>query len=128
MSTLLVIWSVCIAVASSATFIYLIGWTSPLTANGQPNVLSLMIFFAALLSLSSSIGMLLAHQLHRRWPTLSGGTYHDSFPLAAVRQGILLAVAVTLNVLLILLQLFDITFVVVILLLVGLTEAFIQQK
>lgn len=81
----------------------------------------------ALLAWVGSIGILVAAHLHQRWPALAGRNSPPR-PLVAVRQGILFALAITLIALLALLKLFDLTFVLIILLLAGLTEAFLQQK
>jgi hypothetical protein len=97
---------------------------------GQFNLLAILGFFGGAALLLGGIGTMIALPLHDRWPALAGVARRSlggPRPEAAVRQGILFAVAVSILLLLAMLDMFDPAFVVAVLMLTGLLEAFLQS-
>ncbi len=91
---------------------------------------ALLGFFGAALLLLGGMGTMLALPLHERWPALAG-VQHRSLsaapPEAALRQGLLFALAICILLLLAMFNQFDPAFVIAALVLTGLLEAFWQS-
>lgn len=129
-------WATVAALAGATALAYLLTSVSPrLPAADSSSTLNLgaiIAFFGALLLFVSGIGTIAALPLHERWPALAGVDRRNPglrpAPEAAVRQGILAALAVAALVLLSMLDLLDPAFVLVALLLTGLIEAFWQAS
>lgn len=108
---------------------YLLTSMPPRQSDGQLNTPLVALFFLALLLLLTGLGAGVALLLQQRWPALGGAKrYKAPQPGFALRQGFLLACAVLANLLLALFRMFDIVFVLVLLLLAGLIETYLQSR
>lgn len=109
---------------------YLLWAVPPLYPDGQVNTAALLLFIVGLLALVFGLGSLVALGLHRRWPALAGiyDRRKRPQPWIAVRQGILLATAMGVLLVLALWRTLDIAFVFVTLVLAGLLEGFFQNR
>lgn len=109
---------------------YLLWAVPPLLPTGELNSAALILFLAALLALIFGLGCLVALALHRRWPGLAGvrDARRRADPWVAARQGLLLTLAVAVMVVLALLQMLDVAFALVTLVLAGLIEGFFQNR
>ena len=118
------------AVVGALLLIYVLAAVPPWLPNGKMNNAGLLLFFLGLLALVFGVGALVALALHRRWPGLAGvrDARRRADPWVAVRQGVLLAVAVGVMLLLTLLQMLDVAFALVTLVLAGLIEGFFQNR
>lgn len=121
-------WSLAIGALCGTLLIYLLSAVPPFSSDGKLNVGALLLFFVALFGSSASIGILIALQLHQRWPGLTGEPYYKPDPIVAIRQGGLFALAVVINGLLAYFQLADLAFVIVVILLIVLFETFLQSR
>lgn len=118
------------AIAGGALLAYLLWAVPPLYPDGQVNSAALILFMAGLSALVFGFGSLVALALHRRWPALAG-TYdrrRRPQPWIAMRQGLLLATAMGVLLVLALWRALDIAFVFVTLVLAGLLEGFFQSR
>jgi MFS family permease len=109
---------------------YLLWAVPPTLPTGEANSPALILFLLGMLLLVFGVGALVALALHRRWPELAG--VHDlrrrADPRIAVRQGLLLALAVGIMLVLTLLRMLDVAFALVTLVLAGLLEGFFQSR
>jgi hypothetical protein len=120
-----------LAAASGALLLLYVLWAvPPWLPSGQTNNAAVILFFAGLLSLVFGLGSLVALALHRRWPALAGvrDLRRRADPWVAARQGVLLALAVGVMLLLTLARMLDIAFALVTLVLAGLIEGFFQNR
>jgi len=118
------------AVVGALLLCYVLAAVSPWLDNGQMNNAGVLLFFLGILALVFGLGSLLALALHRRWPGLAGvrDPRRRPDPWVAVRQGLLLSLAVGIMLLLTLMQKLDIAFALVTLVLAGLIEGFFQNR
>jgi hypothetical protein len=123
-----------IALAGLGVLIYLL-LNIPPTVPGpegaqQFNFAALILFWLALMALGGGLGTVLALILHNRWPGLAGvrTKRNKPEPFVAVRQGLLLALAVGVLAVLAFWNFLDIAFVIVTFLLIGLLEASLQSR
>jgi hypothetical protein len=102
----------------------------PLLPNGEQNNAAVVLFFLGLLALVFGLGSLVALAIHRRWPALAGvrDPRRRPDPWVAARQGVLLALAVGVMLLLTLMDRLDVAFALVTLVLAGLIEGFFQNR
>ncbi len=119
------------AAVIGATLLGFLLWSVPPTyPSGEPNLAALVLFLLGLLLLVFGFGGLVALALHGRWPNLAG--VHDRRkrpdPGVALRQGALLAAAVGVMGVLTFLGMLDLAFALVTLVIVGLVEAFLQNR
>lgn len=122
-------WSIVLILTGGGVLGYLLQGVPPTLPTGQWNLPVITCFIAALAGLVSGIGALSALLLHQRWPALAGAPRHKaSHPETALRQGLLLGIATTAISLFALLRTLDITFILVTLLLLGLVEAYLQNR
>lgn len=101
---------------------------SPLQADGAPDLPVVAAFLAALTVLIGALVTLVTLAVHARWPALGGAVRGAANPAVAVRQGMLVAVACAICLILALLGSLDVAFVLVIVLLIGLVETYIQVR
>lgn len=124
-------WATISAIVGAALLVYVVMRVAPVTG-GEWNVPALVSFFGSVLMLVSGLGAIAALALHDRWPSLAGVDRRQPAvppaPEAALRQGILLALAVALLLALAMFGILDPAFVVVIFLLTALVEAFWQNR
>jgi hypothetical protein len=118
------------AVVGVALLLYLLWAVPPTLPSGQTNNAALLLFLLGLLALVFGLGSLVALALHRRWPGLAGvrDPRRRPDPWVAARQGILLALAVGVMLLLTLMRMLDVAFALVTLVLAGLIEGFFQNR
>lgn len=118
------------AVVGALLLVYVLAALPPWLPNGEMNNAALILFFLGLLALVFGLGALVALALHRRWPNLAGvrDPRRRADPWVAARQGLLLAVAVGVMLLLALMRMLDIAFALVTLVLAGLVEGFFQNR
>jgi hypothetical protein len=118
------------AAVGVALLLYLLWSVPPTLPSGQTNNAALLLFLLGLLALVFGLGSLVALALHRRWPGLAGvrDPRRRADPWVAARQGLLLALAVGVMLLLMLLRMLDIAFALVTLVLAGLIEGFFQNR
>ncbi len=121
-------WSILIIILSTLLLGYLLTSVSPYLFDNQLNIPAIILLFASLLLFTQSLATLIALRLHTRWPALAGEPTRYPDPIVAVRQGLLVALATIAIALLALFHFLDIIFVLVILLLAGLIEVFIQNR
>jgi hypothetical protein len=122
-------WSLLLMLAGSSALAYLLTSVSPHLSDGQLDLPMLVLFLLALLLLVTGVGTAVALLIHRQWPSLGGSKRRSlSKPNVALRQGFLFACAIIANLLLALFQMFDLVFVLVLLLLAGLVEAYLQHR
>jgi hypothetical protein len=109
---------------------YLLYAVPPVLPGGEINSAALILFLTALLALIFGLGCLVALALHRRWPGLAGirDPRRRADPWVAARQGLLLTLAVGVMLVLALLQMLDVAFALVTLVLAGLIEGFFQNR
>lgn len=118
------------AAAGALILGYLLWAVPPTYPDGQLNMAALILFLFGLLALVFGLGSLVALALHRRWPALAGirDRRRKPQPWVALRQGVLLALAVGVMLVLTLLDTLDIAFALVTLVLAGLIEGFFQNR
>ncbi|MFN8487302.1 MAG: hypothetical protein U0350_06895 [Caldilineaceae bacterium] len=122
-------WSSCLILAGGGALIYLLQNIPPTLPDGKWDLPVITLFMAALALLASGSGALVALRLHQRWPALGGAQRQAApKPEIALRQGFLFSGAVTAIALLALFHTLDITFVLVTCLLLGLVEAYLQNR
>ena len=125
-------WSTFAALVGAASLAYLLSSVAPLHPDGSFRLPALVGFFAGALLLVGGMGTALALVLHERFPALAGVDPRrpgdGAAPEAAVRQGILSGATAAVLLLLGLFDLLDIAFVIVVLLLAGMVEAFWQNR
>ena len=122
-------WSSILITVGGGTLGYLLQSIPPTLSSGQWNLPVITLFMAALALLVSGIGALEALRLHQRWPAMGGAQRQAALkPEIALRQGSLLSGAVIAIALFALLHMLDITFILVICLLLGLVEAYLQNR
>jgi hypothetical protein len=122
-------WSLLFTLAGGSALAYLLTSVSPHLSDGQLDLPMLVLFLLAFLLLMTGVTAAMALLIHQRWPGLGGGKrYTRAKPTVALRQGFLFACAVIANLLLAFFQMFDLVFVLVLLLLVGLVEAYLQHR
>ena len=123
------VWSIFLILVGGGTLGYLLQNIPPTAPDGQWELPVIALFIAALALLVSGVGALIALRLHQRWPTIGGAQRQASpKPETALRQGFLLSVAITAIALLALLRILDLTFILVTFLLIGLVEAYLQNR
>jgi ABC-type branched-subunit amino acid transport system permease subunit len=117
-------------VAGSLLLFYVFWDVPPWLPSGETNNAALLLLFLGLLTLVFGLGTLVALALHRRWPALAGvrDVRRRADPWVAARQGVLLALAVGVMLLLTLMRMLDIAFALVTLVLAGLIEGFFQNR
>ena len=118
------------AVVGALLLFYVLAAVSPWLDNGQMNNAGVLLFFLGLLALVFGLGSLVALALHRRWPGLAGvrDPRRRADPWVAIRQGLLLSLAVGIMLLLALMQKLDVAFALVTLVVAGLIEGFFQNR
>ncbi len=122
-------WSIFLLIVGGGIVAYVLQNIPPTTPDGQRNLPLIVLFILALASLSTGLGALGALALHKRWPALGGQRrYTPPKPEIALRQGVLLGVLLTAVAIFALLRTLDITFILVTLLLLGLVEAYLQNR
>lgn len=127
--TLVIGWSLIFALAGGVTLGYLLYAVPPRQADGAFNWPVVALFWLATVLVSGGVGSLCALILQRRWPSFGGARrYMSAQPEIALRQGALLAAATGAIALLAFLHILDIVFVLVIGLLVGLFEVYLQNR
>ena len=107
--------------------LFLVTSVPPHTAGNQLDTPVILLFFAGLCMACTGIGAMAALRLHRRWPGLAG-VVEEPLPAVAIRQGAIFALGVVALFLLALLQVLDVFFVLVTVVLVCLIEAFVQGR
>ena len=109
---------------------YVLWAVPPWLPSGEINNAALLLLSLGLLTLVFGLGSLVALAVHRRWPALAGvrDVRRRADPWVAARQGVLLALAVGVMLLLTLLRRLDIAFALVTLVLAGLIEGFFQNR
>ena len=123
-----------VASAAAAVGVLLLGYllwaVPPILPTGQTNNAALLLFLLGLLALVFGLGALVALALHRRWPSLAGvrDPRRRPDPWVAARQGVLLALAVGVMLLLTLMHMLDVAFALVTLVVAGLIEGFFQNR
>lgn len=120
-----------LAVVAGVLLLAFLLWdVPPILPSGQTNNAALLLFLMGLLALVFGLGALVALALHRRWPSLAGvrDPRRRPDPWVAARQGLLLALAVGVMLLLTLLQMLDVAFALVTLVVAGLIEGFFQNR
>ena len=117
-------------VVGALLLVYLFWAVPPWLPNGDTSNAALLLLFLGLLTLVFGLGSLVALALHRRWPALAGvrDARRRADPWVATRQGVLLAIAVGVMLLLTLLRMLDVAFALVTLVLAGLIEGFFQNR
>ena len=122
-------WSIFLILSGGGVLGYLVQVVPPTLPTGQWNLPMIALFITALAFLNSGIGAVGALLLHRRWPAMAGARRRKlPHPETALRQGILLSAAITAITLFALLRTLDITFILVTFLLIGLVEAYLQNR
>lgn len=121
-------WALIIALLSGGLLIYLLLFVSPFLSDAQLNSSAVILFFLGLFLFIASTGTLIALQLHVQWPRLGGLSHGQIESFIAVRQGLLASTAIVLNCVMAFWRVFDIIFVVVLFLLAGLFEVFLQSR
>jgi len=122
-------WSSILIVVGGGALGYLLQNIPPTRPDGKWDLPIITLFMAALALLVSGVGALVALRLHQRWPAMGGAQRQATLrPETALRQGFLLSGAVTAIALFALLHMLDITFILVICLLLGLMEAYLQNR
>lgn len=123
------VWSGFLIVVGGGALGYLLRNIPPTSPDGQWDLPVIALFMGALALLVSGLGALIALRLQQRWPLIGGAQRQaGAKPEAALRQGCLLGVATIALALFALLQTLDITFLLVTLLLIGLVEAYLQNR
>lgn len=125
-------WATIAAITGAAALYYIFSTVPPYADAGKLNLPAVVGLFGALLLFGAGLATVAALALHERWPALAGiNIRHPGStpaPEAALRQGILLALAVTILVALSALSLLDPAFVLVALLLTVLVEGLWQVR
>lgn len=103
---------------------------SPFLSDGSINAPAVALFILCLGLLVFGVASLAALWLHRRWPGLAGIYARNKKPQAgtALRQGVLVAIGVAVVTTLTVIQQLDIILVLVTVGLLGLLEAYVQNR
>lgn len=124
------LWASIATLCGAGALYYLLTTVPPQSSGGLLNVPAVLGFFGGAVLLLGGAGTMIALPLHERWPMLAGVARRSlSAPPAeaALRQGLLFALAVCTLLLLAMFDLFDPAFVIAVLMLTGLLEAFWQS-
>ena len=125
-------WATIAAIAGAAALYYIFANVSPYAAEGVLNVPAVVGLFCALLLFSTGLCTVGVLALHESWPALAGVNSRQPgatpAPEAALRQGILLALAFTTLLALSARSLLDPAFVLVALLITVLIEGLWQVR
>jgi hypothetical protein len=123
-------WGLLAVAAGGAVLAYLLLYVSPFLPGGEINSAAIILFFAALMILTFGVSSLIAMPLHRRWPALAGvrSRREQPQPSVAARQGLLVALGIGIIAGFAFWKILDITFLIVTMVLVGLVEAFFQNR
>jgi hypothetical protein len=122
-------WSIFLIILGGGVVTYLLREVPPTLPDGQKNLPLIALFITAMAVLASGLGALGALALHKRWPALGGARpYAQAKPEIALRQGVLLGIILTAIALFALVRTLDATFVLVTFLLIGLVEAYLQNR
>jgi len=124
------LWASIAILCGAASLYYLLAAVPPFADDGRMNLPAVIGFFGGAFLLLGGAGTMIAMPLHERWPSLAGVARRSLAgvpPEAALRQGILFGLAGCVLLLLALLDLFDPAFVLAVLMLTGLLEAFWQS-
>lgn len=118
------------AIAGMALLGYILWAVPPTHPSGQINNAAVLLFLLGMLASVFGLGTLVALALHRRWPALAGvrDPRRRADPWVAARQGVLLALAVGVMLVLTLTRMLDLAFAMVTLVLAGLIEGFFQNR
>lgn len=121
-------WAILSLAIGGSLLGYLLTTVSPYAA-GQLNLLVIGLFLGALLLGVFGLGAAVALMIHARFPSVGGGTrLRPPPPTVALRQGLLVACAVVAILLLAFFQIVDIVFIIAIILLTGLIEAYLRRQ
>jgi hypothetical protein len=125
------VWATFAAIIGGGGLIYLLTTISPWHADGTQNLPAIVGFFGATFLLLAGIASVAALALHERVPLLAGITPRQPgampAPEVAIRQGVLLSVALCTSLLLSMLGLLDPAFALVAILIAALLEAIWQS-
>jgi hypothetical protein len=124
------LWASIATLCGAGALYFLLSSVPPTATTGVINVPAVLGFFGSALLLLGGVGTMVALPLHDRWPALAGvgrRSLAGPPPEAALRQGLLFALAVCILLLLAMLDMFDPAFVLAVLMLTGLLEAFWQS-
>jgi hypothetical protein len=118
------------AAAGVGLLAYLLWTVPPILPDGSPNQAALILFLLGLLLLVFGFGGLVALALHGRWAGLAGvrDRRKRPDPGVALRQGLLLALAVGVMAVYTYLRTPDLAVLLVTLIIAGLVEAFLQNR
>jgi len=125
------VWATFAAIMGGGGLIYLLTSISPWLADGAQNIPAIVGFFGASFLLLAGIASVIALALHERIPLLAGVTRKQPgavpAPEVAIRQGVLLSLALCVSLLLSMLGLLDPAFALVAILIAALLEAIWQS-
>lgn len=125
------VWATFAAIIGGGGLIYLLTTISPWLADGAQNLPAVVGFFGACFLLLAGIASVIALALHERIPLLAGITRRQPgavpAPEVAIRQGVLLSLALCVSLFLSMLGLLDPAFALVAILIAALLEAIWQS-
>lgn len=125
------VWATFAAILGGGALIYLLTTVSPWLPDGAQNLPAIVGFFGAVFLLLSGIASVAALALHERLPILAGVSRRQPgavpAPEVAIRQGVLLSLALCASLLLSMLGLLDPAFALVAILIAALVEAIWQS-
>lgn len=121
-------WAVVAILVGIGSLVYLVTNVPPRTATGQLDGPIVSLFFLALFVALTGFGSFFALSLHRRWPNLAGVRRGEASPAVAFRQGAIFAVTIGVIALLAMLQMLDLAFLLVTIIVAALVEAFLQSR
>jgi uncharacterized membrane protein YidH (DUF202 family) len=123
-------WAVLASALGLSGLVFMLLQVSPYLVDGSINTPAVALFLLCLTVLLFGLVSLGALWLHLRWPALAGvyGKKKKPPASAALRQGLLIALALATVALLIVFRELDIILVLITFGLVGLIEAYVQSK
>ena len=121
-------WSISGTLAGLLLLLFLLYKVPPISADGRTDFVIVGAFIVASMIMISGIAAFVFLALHRRWPAMAGAKRGNPEPFIAIRQGLLTGATAGALAVLALSQMLDIAFVIGIILIAGLTEAYIQSR
>jgi hypothetical protein len=121
-------WSLSEMLAGLLLLAFLLYKVPPVTADGQTDLVVVGAFIVASMIMVSGVAAVVFLVFHRRWPAMAGAHRGDPEPFVAIRQGMLTGATVGMFAMLALARMLDIAFVIGIILIAGLAEAYLQSR
>ncbi len=117
-----------VTLASGALLALFLFSVPPVDESGNPDLPVIVAAIGLAVVAAGGVGAILALLAHGRWPALAGAHHGPADPAVALRQGVIVAATAGVLLVLTLLDILDVAFLIVTLIVAGLIEAFLQSR